>query len=457
MRGIRRYMTTQEPASLVKLLRTTTLKYPDQPAFTFKTNTYTWSEVFDRTQRLATYLQEQGVVRGDRVAIKGKNSINYVESIFACSMIGAAIVTISYRLSNIEIANQLSLVEPRFILETFTDEMYANKAPIAELGCEDDVYSISCTSGSTGHPKGVVLTQKNQYNNAIASVEMYDLDRHDITLVGGPLYHIGPQNRIFATAYLGSHCIILEKFEVEEFLEAIEKYKVTNISLAPTMYHMLLTNPSIKKYDLSNITRVQAFGSPISKSTRDLIKYFFGNADFYDSHGMTESTGAVVVNGKIPSHVQAKIVDGELAVKSPCVMRGYWKNPELTDEVLKDGWYYTGDGFAEVNGKFIFKGRTKEMIISGGVNIYPNEIEQVLCTHPLVQQAAVVGRKDVVWGELPHAFVVGTASEEALIRLCRDHLGSYKCPRYFTFVNEIPTTGIGKPDKKRLTLLSNSV
>lgn len=436
--------------NIFDLLETANCNSPEKPAITFKGETYTWGEVYKRTLQLAGTLNDLGVFAGDRVAYCSTNSNKYIELIYACSAIGAIFVPISYRLSEKEIYDILDDCNPKLYLKDIPDNYYTDK-PVVRAS--NELYAINFTGGTTGKPKGVMLTQQGQYINCVASAAMFNLSENDVTLVAGPLYHGGPQNRTFVVSYLQSHMIIEEKFEPIEFMRTIEKYKVNSITLAPTMLQMLIEHPEFHSFDTSTLERIQYVGSPMPNTLLEKLKNIYTSVAWYDSLGMTETVGTVLNNSLPPSHVAAKIVDGELVVKTPTVMKGYWNNRELTNEVLKDGWYYTGDAVEFVDGKYKLLGRIKEMIITGGVNVYPGEVESVLLKHPGVKEVAVIGSPDEKWVEIIHAFIVGEVSEDVLVKHCKQHIAGFKCPKKFTFLTSLPKTGAGKVDKQSLKLL----
>ena len=439
--------------SIAKFLERAKNQYPDKAAITFNDITYTWKRVYERTVMLACYLREQGVKAGDRVACCGLNSNGYFELFFACSFIGAVTVPLNFRLSQKEIDEILEDCNPVLFLQDVTEDMYRSVWEVEPFtpAVNTEPYTICYTGGTTGKSKGVVLSHINQFVNSSSSVSLFDLDETERTLVCGPFFHVAAQNRIFVNAYLAAHLVIMERFDAKEFMENIQKYEINSFTLVPTMLQMLIDHPDFTSYDWSSVKRIQYVGSPISKPLLKKLKEYFHWVNFYDSLGMTEATGTVLNNGKLPHHLDAKIVEGELWIKGPQVMQGYWMRPETTMNAFEDGWYKTGDAVVKEGDKYILNGRIKDMFISGAENVYPMEIERILINHPKVKDVAVVGMPDDFWGEVGHAFIVG--EEDDYESYCREYLGSYKIPKKYTYLESLPLTSVGKVDKKALKLL----
>jgi len=456
MKGLKNYMLRYDSPndiSIAKFLERAKNQYPDKPGITFKDKTYTWQQVYDRTVLLACYLRENGVKAGDRVACSGLNSHRYFELFFACSFIQAIAVPINFRLSDKEIEEVLEECKPVLFLKELTDEMYQSVWEIEPFtpAVNTDPYTICYTGGTTGKSKGVVLSHINQCTNCFASVSMFNLDESEKTLVCGPFFHVAAQNRIFVNAFLGAHLVIMEKFNPKEFMDNVEKYEINSFTLVPTMLQMLIDHPDFYNTNWSSVKRIQYVGSPIPKPLLDQLKHTFHWVEFYDSLGMTEATGTVLNNGKLPHHLDAKVVDSELWIKGPTVTEGYWMQPETTKNAFEDGWYKTGDAVYKDGDKYILNGRIKDMFISGAENVYPMEIERVLINHPKVKEVAVVGKPDDFWGEVGHAFIVG--EEDDYDSYCREYLGGYKIPKYYTILESLPLTSVGKVDKQALKLL----
>lgn len=428
-------------------------QYPNNPAITFRHHTRTWSEVYARTCSLAAWLKNRGVGKGDRVAYKGLNSDRYFELIFACQFLGAIIVPINFRLAESEIDEILEDCKPFIYLTEIPDSMYEAVWDSSEFqpSSNDDLYAIMYTGGTTGKPKGVMCTHKGQFTNVMSSVSMFQLDKKEKTLVCGPFFHIASMNRVFVNTFLGAHLVIMEKFGAKEFMDNVENYEINSFTLIPTMLQMLIDHPDFYLYNWSSVKRIQYAGAPMPSPLLEQLKHTFQRVSFYDSLGMTEATGTVLNNGELANHLDGKVVDGELLIRGPAVTSGYWNNTEATNKALVDGWYHTGDAVRKEGDKYILCGRVKDMFISGGENVYPMEIERVLINHPNVKDVAVVGVSDELWGEVGHAFIVGQPDDYD--SYCREYLGGFKIPKYYTILESLPLTAIGKVDKQALKLL----
>ena len=434
--------------NMSNLLITAATNYPDRPAISFNNVTYTWSEVCERTKKLATKLSNMGVVKNDNVAFIGKNSNIQIELFYACSMLGATFIPISYRYSKKEIDDILRECNPKVYLDE-SSILITDEKPYDSIVSGNKYYTVTYTGGTSGKSKGVLLSHTGQYLNCLANALAFNLSIDDVSLLSGPIYHLGPQNRIFASTMMASHLVILDKFVPAKFIDIVQKYKVTNILLAPTMLQMLLDAPEFDYEKVKSIKNIQTGGSVMSTVLLDRAKTIFVDAEFNDSYGVTEMTGLVLANNKPVPYVAVKIIDDELWVKGPTLFDAYvHKTPDL-----KDGWYRTGDMAKIVDGKYYILGRKDDMIVSGGVNVHPSEIETVINSHPKVNQSAVIGVDDELWGQVPRAFVIGEVSEEDLIKHCKDNMANYKCPKQFIFIEDIPKTGAGKVDKQALKLL----
>ena len=365
-------------------------------------------------------------------------------------------------------------------------EMVAGSEPSkpATVDPRKDVAVLQYTGGTTGVAKGAMLTHANLYINAAVIASWFPLAKHDISLGVLPFFHIyGMTAAMNAPIYSGATMVLLPRFEVETVMEAIQKEKVTNFCGVPTMYIAVINHPDVRKFDLGTVRGCISGGAALPTAVMKKFGELTGGT-LVEGYGLTEASpvthcnpigqGAEVREGSIGVPIpftDAKVVDsadstktlgvgevGELAVKGPQVMQGYWNNKAETDNVLtEDGWLLTGDiARMDPDGYFYIVDRKKDMIDVSGLKVYPREVEELLFTHPAVREAAVVGMLDEYRGEAVHAYVVlkpegkGKATEEEIIRFCRSSLASYKAPRKVTFVDELPKTLVGKVLRRRL-------
>lgn len=346
-------------------------------------------------------------------------------------------------------------------LQTVSETDIAATHPLGSQG--DDTVILFYTSGSTGRPKGVMLTHTNMYTNAIGSLAAYGFTDKDTHLISGPLFHLGSGSRVFTAIVTGGQTVMVPRFDVEDVMELIARHKVTTANWVPTMLAMMLDHPRFDSYDLSSL-RIAGYGAaPMPPATLARAMNALPGIQFAQSYGMTEAspiltmlhpedhdTGTADLSklnsvGRPVPYVDLRIVDekgnvlapgetGEIIARGPQIMTGYWNQPTLTEEAIKDGFYHTGDaGYLDEDGYLFLAGRTKEMIITGAENVYPIETENALMRHPAVAQAAVFGIPDEKWGETVHAAIHlkegQRATVEELIAFCRNEIAHYKCPR----------------------------
>ena len=350
---------------------------------------------------------------------------------------------------------------------------------------DDETVIIFYTGGTTGRAKGVMLSNINFQCNTDCSIALYRMQEHWKFIVLGPLFHLAAGSRVFSSTALGGHCVILPKFDVLEVFQAIQQYRINSATLVPTMFQMMLDHPEFSNYDLSSLKMLAYGAAPMSVALlRRVIKAFPG-VEIFQTFGMTEASPIVTsldskyhvlegpnANklgsvGRAVSHVEVKIVDedgnaknagetGEIFARGDNIMTGYWRLPMETAAALEGGWYHTGDaGYLDEDGFLFLEGRVKDMIVSGGENIYPIEVENVLSHHPSVHQCAVIGIPHERWGEAVHGVVVlkthAQASEDELIKFCKDRIASYKCPLSVSFRDEpMPLSPINKILKTEL-------
>jgi len=350
----------------------------------------------------------------------------------------------------------------------------------AEVDAENDIALLQYTGGTTGVAKGVMLTHANLIANAVqCKAVMYKLNMGSERILGAlPLFHVYGMTTVMNKGIsIAAEIILVPKFDVKQMLELINKTKPTLFPGAPTMYIGLINHPDLQKYDLSSIEACVSGSAPLPVEVQIRFEELTGGR-LVEGYGLTEASPVTHSNpiwGKsitgsigLPwPDTDSCILDpnsgeelpfgqiGELAVKGPQVMVGYWNRPEDTAAVLKDGWLLTGDmGYMDEDGYFYIVDRKKDMIIAGGFNIYPREVEEVLFEHPAIQEAAVIGVPDPYRGETVKAFIVWKqgmeASEEELEKHCREKLAAYKIPRLYEFRSELPKTMVGKVLRRQL-------
>jgi len=483
-------------------------KFPDRTALIYGNRRLTYRQFNQRTSQMANALLHFGLQKGDRVATLLFNSHELVEVFMGAAKIGGVFTPINFRLASEEVIYLVNHSDARIFV--FGEEFFSmvrnilpqlpkverfisvGKAPFPQaleyepllLGSrndeprvavsEEDECQMLYTSGTTGKPKGAVLTHGNVLWNLINTLLAREDKEGEIALITGPLYHAAALNNHFLIRLaLAGASVLMKHFDPRIFMEIIQKEKVNVISGAPAMFHLLLNLPEVEKYDASSITRCTLGASTLPDETKKKVMKLFPNAGgIYDVYGATEVSPTLTVLraadsfrktacvGPAVPFLEVRIVDsqdrevprgepGEIICRGPNVMKGYYKDPEGTAEALKGGWLHTGDiGRMDEEGFVYIVDRKKDMIVSGGENIYPREIEELLYHHPKIQEAAAVGIPDPLWGESVKAFVVlkagMTLSEAEVIEYCKAHLASYKKPKVVAFIDSLPRNPSGK-------------
>ncbi|MES2631341.1 MAG: long-chain fatty acid--CoA ligase [Pseudomonadota bacterium] len=478
----------------------------------------TWRDVGERVPRIAGALRRLGLARSDRISVLAMNSDSYLELFFAVPWAGGSLVPLnirwslaeneyaikdagasilcfdeSYKAQAIELRArcpglQLAWIgagdAPEGIADL--DALADGSAPVPDSCVKDDeLYVVFYTGGTTGHPKGVALSHRAIVYSSICYLAMLpSIESLRFLYVGGFFHFSGASPLWYITLAGGTH-VILPKFEVEPVMQSVGEHQVTNATLIPTMVNMMMNHPDFSKYDLTSMKTCIYGGAPMPETLMLQAMEKLPTWHFYQIYGMTESGGFATMlrwrdhhqrpgqGSKLRSAGQPAIgVDvriiradgstapngevGEIAVRSDALMTGYYANPEATRAVLVDGWMHTGDGGRmDEDGYLFIEDRIKDMIVSGGENVYSVEVERVLYAHPAVREAAVVGIPHERWGEAVHAVVVlkqgAAASSDELIAHCRLSIGGYKCPRSIEFRSEpLPTTHVGKIRKNVL-------
>ena len=485
--------------------------------------TLTWGQLYERSCRMAQALKGVGVGVNDRVSFLDKNSIEHFEVAFGCALLNAVSVDVNWRLAPPEIAyivndagSRVFVVSNEFFavaeaiagdlnpdslvvviggdgtqvgsLKTVAYEDFVSAAPAidpAVPATSEDVAFQLYSSGTTGRPKGVMLSNNNFFALLPMAKDMWELDASAMNLIAMPLFHIGGGGWAVAGMYEGCTSIIMRDLDPSAVVQLIPKHKITHAFLVPVVLQFMLGVPAVDNVDFSSL-KVFVYGaSPISEEVlARSVKTF--KCRFWQAYGLTETTGAVV-NLPPADHdpdgpnkhrlrscglpgpmVEVRIVDsatlrdmptgevGEIWIKSPQVMKGYWNMPEATAEaIVEDGWFRSGDaGYLDADGYVYIHDRVKDMIVSGGENIYPAEVENVLMAHPAVADAAVIGVPDEKWGETPKAIIVRKpgveVTEQDIITYTREHLAKFKCPTSVDWIDVLPRNPSGKILKKDL-------
>jgi long-chain acyl-CoA synthetase len=524
---------TQEP--IQQCLFQTAKKYPQKIAIHFMGKEMTYKEVYESAYNMASYLQDLGIIKGDRVAIMLPNTPQAVISYYAILMAGGIVVQTNPMYMERELEYQmkdsgakaiitLDILYPRvckimkqtelnhiivtaikdylpfpknllypFIqkkqtglevdvkhegnIHLFTEILKQNSRnlTVQEFDFEEDVALLQYTGGTTGFPKGVMLTHKNLVSNTtMCKAWLYKCRHGQETILGIlPFFHVYGMTTVMLLAVMQAYkMILLPKFNIESTLKTIQKLHPTIFPGAPTLYIGLLNHPDLKKYNLSSIDSCISGSAPLPIEVQQKFEEVTGGK-LVEGYGLTESspvthsnflwdiprmkgsigvpwpdTDAAVFSLETGERLPFGEI-GEIAVNGPQVMKGYWNRPEETEQSLRNGWLLTGDlGYMDQQGYFYVVDRKKDMIIAGGFNIYPREIEEVLYEHPEIQEAVAVGIPDPYRGETVKIFIVvkegSTITQEELDQFMRKHLAAYKVPRIYEFRSELPKTAVGK-------------
>ncbi|WP_338700532.1 long-chain fatty acid--CoA ligase [Streptomyces sp. Q6] len=479
-------------------------KTPHRTALIHGGDRLTYAELHARCTALAHALRARGIRRGDRVAYLGPNHPSYVETLFAVGALGACFVPLNTRLAGPEIAYQLADSGARALvyapghaglvagLPAETDvgtyvevgapyeELLAaapSAEPIDEPVTGDDTCIIMYTSGTTGRPKGAMLTHANLTWNALNVLVDTDVAADEVALVSAPLFHAAGLNMLALPVLLkGGTCVLVESFDPARTLTLIERYGVTTMFGVPTMYDLVAREESWGSADLSTLRTLLCGGAPVPTSL--IATYQARGLTFLQGYGMTEASPGVLfldaehavtkagsagvphfftdVRVVRPDRAPAEVGEtGEILVRGPHVMPGYWGLPDESAAAFADGWFRSGDAArVDEDGYVHIVDRIKDMIISGGENVYPAEIEDALLAHPGIAECAVIGVPDDKWGEVPRAVIVpreGTAPDPAeILASLAGHLAKYKIPTSLVVADRLPRTASGKLLKSRV-------
>lgn len=479
---------------------------------------WTWSEVLERVSRIAGMLRNLGLQDGDRAAVLSLNNAQYFELLFAVPWAGGSIVPLNTRL----IANEIDYIledsgaKYLFVDKTFVpllkslnatgrmraviqfdadrqvegvlpfEPLMISSPPVDDvLRGGDDLAGIYYTGGTTGRPKGVMLSHGNLVANAINVMFALGYDRDTNYLHAPPMFHLADGCSTFGVTMQGGSHVFMPRFEPLQFLETVQRERVTDVTLVPTMINMFLSHPRFAEFDLSSFKRIYFGAAPMPDGLLRRALSTMPDVKFQQAWGMTElspiattmdprfsvlegpNAGRLRSCGQAVSTVEVRIADpdgnelprgevGEVIVRGPTVMQGYWNQPEATAAALRNGWMHSGDaGMMDEEGFLYIVDRLKDMIVTGAENVYSAEVENAISLMSEVAEVAVIGIPDETWGETVHAIVVPRANCEvtadAVIAHCRNHIAGYKTPRSVEIrPTPLPLSAAGKILKTEL-------
>ena len=474
-----------------------------------------YREIDLRANKLANAMHNLGVRKGDRVAILMMNGVEYFESFTGLAKIGAVVVPLNWRLladelsyilkdagattliygsdfsetvcdlngrggGGTDIVNWVELCDEGHERDLFSTDYNALTNPASDVapeitaGDDDDVF-IMYTSGTTGLPKGALHTHNTMTWALITISTTAEFRYKDRFAIALPMYHVGALVPAMVTVYIGGTCVMLRQFDPKLMWEVTEQEKLTVNLAVPAMLNFMLQVPEFQNYDISHLRWIMSGASPVPASLIETYRDI--GIEVHQVYGITEAGGPGTLispddamvkigsAGKAFFHTTVKVVNGdgnetepgepgELLIKGAHVMKGYWNNPKATAETIRDGWLHTGDiALRDEDGFITIHDRVKDMIISGGENVYPAELENVITSHPGVADVAVIGQDSGRWGESPFAVVVRadeTLTEAAVLKHCDGKLARFKQPKGVGFIEEIPRNPTGKPLKRVL-------
>ncbi|MGQ9645694.1 MAG: long-chain-fatty-acid--CoA ligase [Thermodesulfobacteriota bacterium] len=500
--------------------------FPGKRAIICGGQRWTYREFYERVSRLSHGLKNWGMGKEDKVAILHPNCHVFLEAYYGLAQMGAISVPINTRLSPGEIAFILRDSESRALIvdPVFQDKIDAIRGEIPKIekilwtgkesrgsgpidhsyeavlsqsvGSEfpkpslsdDDLAQLYYTSGTTGRPKGVMLSHKNVTAHALGTIAEIHLTDRDRWIHVAPLFHLADAWATWAITWVGGTHVLLREFNSRVVLQTIEKERVTLTNLIPTMLNLMVNDPDVGKYDYRSLRVLLSGGAPIAPEVvRKIVETF--RCDYIQTYGMTETSPYLTLSilkehldglpyedrlrfktktGREFIGVELKVVNdrgeeirkdekevGEIIVRGDIVTKGYWKLPQETAKSIKDGWLYTGDmAVMDEEGYVTIVDRKKDMILTGGENVYSTEVENVLYMHPAILECAVIGVPDEKWGEAVKGIVVlkpgKSATEQEIIQFCKEKMAHYKAPKSIDFIEALPRTGSGKIHKKGL-------
>ncbi len=492
--------------SLSQVIGRSAMLRGDGPAIIDGDRIVTWTAFADRIARTAGLLRTIGMGTGDRVAMLALNSHVYLEFFFAVPWGGGIFTPLNFRLAVPELGAilrdagaEILVVDPAhahlipelkaiaplreiIVVDEGYEALLATIDGIPDTGrAGDDIAALFYTSGSTGLPKGVMHSHTNIVMAGFTCIPMFQLNEDSVVLISGPLFHVGATGMCIPALTAAATVVLLARFDPGQVIEAVSGHRVTTMTMVPTMLRMVLDHPACRHHDLTSLRTVTFGGAPMPASLLAEALDVVGSARFIHCYGMTETTascsslpprylteaGRTTSVGRPLTGIDMAIVDaddrpvgpgisGEIVVRGPVVMKGYWNQPEVTAKTLRGGWLHTGDvGHMDDRGFVFLVDRLKDMIITGGENVYSREVEDAIYSYPGVAQCAVIGIPDPRWGEAVHAIVAASNGAEldaaALMAHCRDRIAGYKCPRSIDVsVEPLPLNGANKINKPAL-------
>jgi fatty-acyl-CoA synthase len=484
---------------------------PDKALAVFGGDIVTYRGMVELSAALAAGLRRRGVGNGDIVGLLSYNNIEFLATIFGANYLGAIVMPLNWRLAApelrfilehsrarslvcdaplVELANQATkdldglvrvCISPTGVSdwERFADLSAESIPPTRAQVQGDDIHRLMYTSGTTGRPKGVMITYANLAWKNYAHIAEFGFTGADVGLACGPLYHVGALDLTTTSLIaVGATTIIHPMFDAERVVDEIERSRVSTVWMAPSMVRAVLDLPDVEERDLSSVRLVIGGGETMPIPFIARLQRAFPAAWFADAYGLTETvsgdtfldkastTSKLGSVGRPCQYLEVDIWDehgaslragerGEVVLRGPKVFKGYWRDPDATSAAFDGGWFHTGDiGLKDDDGYLYIVDRLKDMIVSGGENIASSEIERVLYEHESVLEVAVVGRPDTRWGEVPIAYVVltktATTTPEELVEHCREQLARFKVPKAVMLIDALPRNPSGKVLKREL-------
>jgi len=492
--------------------------YPNKNAVLFEDYQITHSDYFTRIKQLAAGLANLGLKKQDRFSVLAMNCPEYLELYSAAQWAGTIINTVNFRLAGAEIAWIVQNAGPRVLVfqQQYSETIAALRHDLAsietficigsetpewaisyeslfqqdvdpdrfERGTEDDFAALVYTSGTTGKPKGVIHTNRSLFTVSEIISSECGLNGDTKLLAAAPLFHAGASTLCWSANFRGGCTLLLREFKPDNVIQSIAEHRVTAMHMVPAMVQAVMDSPIFSEHDLSSLKMLMYAAAPMPLPVLKRAVAAFGPIT-YNGYGQTEinmmtflhphqhvlegdskQVGRLASVGQPHWQCQIRIVSengqpcasgevGEIVARSPTSMFGYWNNSSATIETLREGWIHTGDlGYLDKEGYLFLVDRKKDMIISGGENIYSREVEESIAQHPDVNEVAVIGKPDEKWGETVVAIVAlkpnSTVSAEQLISFSKSNIASYKCPKQIEFIDQLPRLNTGKVNKVEL-------